>query len=144
MNKRTWHSWRVRRTWVQVRASGTAVQKMVFGMRLKAAIAQKVVAKRRRAEAADILTAVLREVRCKLLLFMLEISPLIRCLINCRENVWRKIGAPSVVLNTLPSITIRRSTPGAKYCLMKSSQRSSPVVRTKDIPRHLGVLTKVG
>lgn len=55
-----WRTRCVQRTWAFVRASGPAVRKVVFILRLKAAVAKEAVQKRRRVEAADVITEILR------------------------------------------------------------------------------------
>lgn len=51
---------RVRRTLALVRASKPAVRSIVFSMRMKAAVAREVVARRHRTQAADLIRAALR------------------------------------------------------------------------------------
>lgn len=51
---------RVRRTLALVRASTPAVRSIVFSMRMKAAVAREVVARRHRTQAADLIHTALR------------------------------------------------------------------------------------
>lgn len=51
---------RVRRTLALVRASTPAVRSIVFSMRMKAAVAREVVARRHRTQAADLIYTALR------------------------------------------------------------------------------------
>lgn len=55
---------RVRRTLALVRASTPAVRSIVFSMRIKAAVAREVVARRHRTQAADLIYTALRVGRC--------------------------------------------------------------------------------
>lgn len=55
---------RVRRTLAVVRASTPAVRSIVFSMRMKAAAAKEVVARRHRTQAADLIHTALRVSHC--------------------------------------------------------------------------------
>lgn len=57
---------RVRRTLALVRAARPAVQSIVFSMRMKAAEAREVVARRHRTQAADLIHAALRVSHCSI------------------------------------------------------------------------------
>lgn len=64
MPQRVWRMNRVRCTLALVRASKPAVRSIVFSMRMKAAAAKEVVARRHRTQAADLIHAALRVRHC--------------------------------------------------------------------------------
>eukprot|EP00752_Nemacystus_decipiens_P015606 g13929.t1 len=80
---RVWRMNRVRRTLALVRASRPAVRSIVFNMRMKAAAAKEVVARRHRTQAADLIHATLRAGTRTL--FRTRISYYIEKIVKCQR-----------------------------------------------------------
>eukprot|EP00903_Cladosiphon_okamuranus_P010271 g9725.t1 len=83
--QRVWRMSRVRRTLAVVRASKPAVRSIVFSMRMKAAAAKEVVARRHRTQAADLIHTALRAgTRTR---FRTRISYYIERIVKCQRLV---------------------------------------------------------